>query len=69
MDLKYLIETFHLSKRETEVVTLLFLGLKNEQIAQKLFVSEVTIKKHLQSIYTKAGVHNRTTLINRILTG
>jgi len=66
---QYLMDTFHLSRRETDVVDLLFLGLKNAQIAGKLFVSEVTIKKHLQNIYDKVGVNNRTTLINRILTG
>ncbi len=68
IDLKYLTDTYHLSKRETDVVTLLFSGLKNAQIAGELFVSEVTIKKHLQSIYEKVGVSSRTTLINRILT-
>lgn len=65
---QYLMDTFHLSKRETDVVDLLFLGLKNAQIAGRLFVSEVTVKKHLQNIYDKVGVTNRTTLINRILT-
>lgn len=65
---QYLMDTFHLSKREVEVVALLFSGLKNAQIAEKLFVSEITIKKHLQSIYDKVGVNNRTTLMNRVLT-
>ncbi len=68
IDPNYLMDTFHLSRREIDVVDLLFLGLKNAQIADKLFVSEITIKKHLQSIYEKVGVNNRTTLINRILT-
>jgi DNA-binding CsgD family transcriptional regulator/PAS domain-containing protein len=65
---RYLMDTFHLSKREIEVVTLLFSGLKNEQIGRRLFVSEITIKKHLQNIFDKVGVSNRTTLMNRILT-
>ncbi len=68
MNPQHLMDTFHLSKREIDVVTLLFSGLKNAQIARKLFVSEVTVKKHLQNIYEKVGVSNRTTLINRILT-
>lgn len=63
-----LMDKYQLSKRETEVVSLLFLGLKNAQIAKKLFVSEVTVKKHLQNIYEKVGVSNRTSLINRIVT-
>jgi len=66
---RFLMDKFHLSRREIDVVDLLFLGLKNAQIARKLFVSEVTIKKHLQNIYEKVGVSNRTTLINRIVTG
>jgi ATP/maltotriose-dependent transcriptional regulator MalT len=64
---QHLMDAFHLSKREIEVVALLFSGLKNAQIAGKLFVSEITIKKHLQNIYEKVGVNNRTTLMNRIL--
>ena len=66
---QYLMDKFHLSRREIDVVALLFLGLKNAQIARKLFVSEVTIKKHLQNIYEKVGVSNRTALINTVLTG
>jgi len=65
---QYLRDTFRLSRREIDVVDLLFLGLKNVQIDGQLFVSEVTVKKHLQNIYDKVGVNNRTTLINRILT-
>ena len=64
----YLMEKYRLTQRETDVVTLLFSGMKNAQIARKLFVSEITVKKHLQHIYEKVGVSNRTTLINRILT-
>ncbi|MFC1884603.1 response regulator transcription factor [Thermodesulfobacteriota bacterium] len=65
---QYLIDSFNLSRREIDVATLLFSGLKNAAIAEKLFVSEITIKKHLQNIYAKVGVNNRTSLINRILT-
>jgi DNA-binding CsgD family transcriptional regulator/PAS domain-containing protein len=68
VDPQYLAEAYHLSKREIDVVGLLFSGLKNAQIADKLFISEITVKKHLQNIYNKAGVNNRTSLINKILT-
>jgi DNA-binding CsgD family transcriptional regulator/PAS domain-containing protein len=60
--------TYHLSKREIDVAGLLFSGLKNAQIAEKLFISEITVKKHLQNIYHKVGVNNRTSLINKMLT-
>lgn len=65
---QHLMDSYHLSKREIDVATLLFSGLKNAQIADKLFISEITVKKHLQNIYDKVGVNNRTSLINRILT-
>ena len=64
---QHLIDSYHLSKREIDVAALLFSGLKNAQIADKLFISEITVKKHLQNIYDKVGVNNRTSLINRIL--
>jgi DNA-binding CsgD family transcriptional regulator len=60
--------SYHLSKREIDVADLLFSGLKNAQIADKLFISEITVKKHLQNIYHKVGVNNRTSLINKMLT-
>ena len=68
VNIRYLMDVFHLSKRETDVVSLLFSGLKNVEIAKKLYVSEITIKKHLQNIYGKVGVNSRTALINHILT-
>lgn len=65
---QHLIDSYHLSKREIDVTALLFSGLKNAQIADKLFISEITVKKHLQNIYDKVGVNNRTSLVNKILT-
>jgi DNA-binding CsgD family transcriptional regulator len=65
---QHLMDSFHLSPREVDVVPYLFSGLKNAEIAEKLFVSEITIKKHLQNIYAKMGVRNRTSLINKIVT-
>jgi DNA-binding CsgD family transcriptional regulator len=63
-----LADSYHLSKREVDVAGLLFSGLKNAQIADKLYISEITVKKHLQNIYHKVGVNNRTSLINKMLT-
>ena len=49
-----------LSKREDEVIKLLVSGASNKEIAQTLFLSEVTVKTHLRSIYRKIGVRSRT---------
>ncbi len=49
-----------LSEREAEVLELVAQGLTNTQIAQRLKVSDNTVKFHLQNIYQKLGVGNRT---------
>ena len=49
-----------LSKRELEIVSLLADGLTNEKISQKLFISKRTVKIHLNHIFRKLGVSNRT---------
>jgi DNA-binding CsgD family transcriptional regulator len=58
---------FQLTPRELDVMWQIFNGLKNLEIAEKLFVSEITVKKHIQSIYAKVGVKNRTSLMNKIM--
>lgn len=52
-----------LSSREKEVADLVAKGLSNEEVAQRLFVTEKTIKFHLTSIYEKLGVRSRAQLI------
>jgi len=54
-----------LTRRESEVLTLVAGGLTNAQIARELTLSEPTIAKHLQHIYAKLGVTNRTTAVAR----
>lgn len=49
-----------LSAREVEVLGLLAKGLLNKQIAEKLGISEKTIKNHISRIYKKIGVADRT---------
>jgi two-component system nitrate/nitrite response regulator NarL len=52
-----------LSDREREVIALIAEGLKNKQIAQRLFISETTVTHHLSSIFSKLDVSDRLELI------
>jgi DNA-binding NarL/FixJ family response regulator len=49
-----------LTSRELEVLKLVAAGLSNREIAQKLWVTEQTIKFHLANVYRKLDVGNRT---------
>ena len=51
--------TCTLSERQLEVLELLALGLPNELIAKRLFISKNTVKFHVAAIYARLGVHNR----------
>ena len=53
-----------LSRRELEILKELSLGAANKSIANKLDISERTIKFHLQNIYAKLGVNSRTKALN-----
>ena len=48
-----------LSARETEVLRLVAAGKTNKHIAAELSLSEHTISRHLQNIFTKLGVNSR----------
>lgn len=58
-----------LTRREREVLTLLTDGLDNRVIATKLFITEATVKFHLQNIMDKFGVHKRAALVSVALRG
>ena len=55
-----------LTEREMEVLSLLDEGLSNQQIAEKLFVSENTVKTHLKNIFLKTASSSRTDLIKKL---
>lgn len=52
-----------LTDREREVVNLIGEGLKNKQIAERLFISNTTVRHHLTSIFDKLGVTDRLELV------
>lgn len=53
-----------LTAREIEVLDLLATGSANKQIARSLFVTEATVKSHLNSIFTKLDVDSRSRAIH-----
>lgn len=55
-----------LSKREVEILKLAELGLKNSEIADKLYIAKVTVEKTLSSSYKKLNVSNRIEAINKL---
>ena len=52
-----------LTEREREVIRLITQGMKNKQIAERLFISQTTVTHHLSSIYAKLGVSDRLELV------
>ena len=57
-----------LSPRQREVLELLALGMDNDQIATRLYISRNTVKFHVRTIYRRLGVHNRVEAA-RVLAG
>ena len=51
-----------LSTREREIVALIAQGYKNKEMAEKMFISEQTVKNHLHNIFDKLGVSDRLEL-------
>jgi len=57
-EVRRLVQT--LTPREEEVVRLVATGANNREISQRLFISELTVKMHLASIFRKLQVNDRT---------
>ena len=60
-------EEIHLlTRRETEMLGMLSRGLRYKEIADKLFISTETVRKHINNIYQKLHVQSRIEAINKI---
>ena len=53
-----------LTKREIEILEHLARGSRNQGIADKLFISRATVKKHIENIYLKLQLKSRVELVN-----
>ncbi|SEG23268.1 two component transcriptional regulator, LuxR family [Eubacterium ruminantium] len=49
--------------REKEIAGLMVEGLSNKQIADRLYISEGTVKNYISNIYDKTGIHDRVKLV------
>lgn len=54
-----------LTRREREIIGLLAEGRSNSEIASMLWIAPTTVRKHLENIYAKLGVHTRTAAVAR----
>ena len=54
-----------LSARETEILEQIMKGFTNKIIAENLFISPFTVKRHIENIYKKLHAHNRVELIQK----
>jgi DNA-binding NarL/FixJ family response regulator len=55
-------ERAQLSHREREIIILIAQGYKNKEIAEKMFITEQTVKNHLHNVFDKLGVSDRLEL-------
>lgn len=58
-----------LTEREREVLNLLARGLTNKEIAEKLFITTNTVKRHLKAVFEKLDVHTRSAATAKVAGG
>ncbi len=64
---KIQLEEIKLSKREKEVLEQLSKGLNYNLIAENLFISPSTVRKHIENIYKKLHVHNKMEAVQKAM--
>ena len=60
------IQRYGISHRESDIIEMMSRGFSNSAIAEKLFISTLTVKNHVYHIYQKTGAENKVQLINMI---
>lgn len=58
---------FNLTTREKEVVRLVRTGKTYKNVAEELYISKGTVKKHIENIFQKTGVTNKVQLLHKIM--
>ncbi len=57
---------YNLTPQERKIIPLVAKGQTNKEIAEVLFISDKTVKKHLQNIFEKVTVNNKLELLNKL---
>jgi DNA-binding NarL/FixJ family response regulator len=58
-----------LTSREEEIILLISEGLRHKEIAERLFLSHATVKKHIYNLYQKLGVQSSIDALNKLQEG
>jgi|GEM_PF-2929665 two-component system response regulator LytT len=62
-------QKYQLTLREGEIILMVSEGFRHKEIADKLFVSHTTVKKHMYNIYQKLGVQSSIDALNKLQEG
>jgi DNA-binding NarL/FixJ family response regulator len=63
------IEKYKLTMREGEIILMISEGFRHKEIADKLFLSHTTVKKHMHNIFQKVGVQSSIDALNKLQEG
>jgi DNA-binding CsgD family transcriptional regulator/PAS domain-containing protein len=64
--MRQLQKVYKLTRREIEIIQQLLSGQTNQEIAEALFISLNTAKRHISNIYIKMGIYNKVQLLNMV---
>ena len=65
---EYIQKCYRFSERKMQILKLLFEGLENDKIAQKLKIRYNTVRAHFGNIYERVGVQNKVQLVIQLFT-
>lgn len=67
LDAQGKLKSYGLTKRELEIAGLIAEGKSNGEIAERLYISETTVKKHVSNIFEKMGIGKREELMRMVI--
>ncbi|MCX6152151.1 MAG: response regulator transcription factor [Ignavibacteriales bacterium] len=59
--------SINLTEREREILSLIVVGLSNDEISTKLFISQQTVRNHIRHIYEKLHVHSKSQAVAKAI--